>query len=177
MHLNHTSKFSRKDAKLLESPSSYQHINPKSAGTADTFPSTAFRVFKTNWSLKSNEKGSTLMFTAPHRSGVLHLVHTSVAVSIHQQHYLHATLSMVLLLLLVGILCKQPQAFLSTKLLCSGREAQSHTLWMHNKKIAPRLHYITFDAIFYVACNIFKVWPTECSSLMCFKLFYVKKWS
>lgn len=115
------------------------------------------------------------MFTSLHRSGVLHLVHTSVALSIHQQHYLHATLTAVLLLLLVGILCKQPQAFLSQKLLCSGREVQSHTSRMHKKNIAPRLHYITFDAIFYVACNIFKVWPAEWSSFMCFKLFYVKK--
>lgn len=58
--------------------------------------------------------------------------------SIHQQHYLHATLSVVN----VRILCKQPEAF-SQRSVVAKRCRVTH--YGYTATIPPWLHYITLD--------------------------------
>lgn len=67
---------------------------------------------------------------------------TPASLSIHQLHYLHATLSVVN----VRILCKQPEAF-SQHSVVAKRCRVAH--YGYTTRIPTWLHYITLDVLFF----------------------------
>lgn len=75
---------------------------------------------------------------------------TPAPLSIHQQHYLHASLSVVN----VTILCKQPEAF-SQHSVVAKRCRVTH--YGYTTSIPPWLHYTTLDVFsFYAALGILR---------------------
>lgn len=89
---------------------------------------------------------------------------TPASLSIHQLHYLHATLSVVN----VRILCKQPEAF-SQHSVVAKRCRVTH--YGYTTSIPPWLHYITLDFLFFSMRRwVFWGLHTGCSLLNAFQI-------